>query len=58
MLSILFYIKITEVKVKFIDQFIQHEKTFFGSWVKKHLVHKPVPVPIPLTVENISYDPE
>lgn len=27
-------------------------------WVKEHLVHKPVPVPIPLTVENISYDPE
>ena len=27
-------------------------------WVKERLVHKPVPVPIPLTVENISYDPE
>jgi tetratricopeptide (TPR) repeat protein len=27
-------------------------------WVKERLVHKPVPVPIPLTVENISYDAE
>jgi tetratricopeptide (TPR) repeat protein len=27
-------------------------------WVKGHLVHKPVPVPIPLTVEDSSYDVE
>jgi tetratricopeptide (TPR) repeat protein len=27
-------------------------------WVKGHLVHKPVPVPITLTVENTSYDVE
>ncbi len=27
-------------------------------WVKGHLVHKPVPLPIPLTVEDGSYDVE
>jgi tetratricopeptide (TPR) repeat protein len=27
-------------------------------WVKEHLVHKPVHVPIPLTVENTAYDVE
>jgi hypothetical protein len=27
-------------------------------WVKEHLVHKPVPAPIPLTDVNIAYDPE
>ncbi len=27
-------------------------------WVKEHLVHKPVPAPIPLTMEDISYDAE
>jgi tetratricopeptide (TPR) repeat protein len=27
-------------------------------WVKGHLVHKPVPVPIPLIVEDSSYDVE
>jgi tetratricopeptide (TPR) repeat protein len=27
-------------------------------WVKAHLVHKPVPVPIPLVVEDSSYDVE
>ena len=25
-------------------------------WVKGHLVHKPVSVPVPLTVENSLYD--
>ncbi len=25
-------------------------------WVKGHLVHKPIPVPVPLTVENGLYD--
>ena len=27
-------------------------------WVKGHLVHKPVPAPIPLLVEDGSYDVE